>query len=57
MKELGASEARLGLVVSWYSGAAALFGVVAHLLGYAPMFALRAALLAGACHLAFRLDR
>lgn len=53
MKELGASEARLGLVVSWYSGAAALFGAVAHLLGYAPMFAV----LAGACHLAFRLDR
>lgn len=49
--------AAVSFILSGNAAGAMGFGYLVHALGYGPMFGLLAALLAGACVLAFRLDR
>jgi MFS family permease len=47
----------MAFILAGQAGGAAFFGHLAHAVGYGPMFAILSVVLAGACALAFRLDR
>jgi MFS family permease len=47
----------MAFILLGQAGGAAGFGHLAHLVGYGPMFAILSLVLAGACALAFRLER
>jgi hypothetical protein len=47
----------MAFILVGQAGGIAGFGHLAHAVGYGPMFALLSVLLAGACALAFRLER
>jgi hypothetical protein len=47
----------MAFILLGQAGGAAGFGHLAHWVGYGPMFAILSLVLAGACALAFRLER
>jgi MFS family permease len=47
----------MAFILLGQAGGAAGFGHLAHAVGYGPMFGILSILLAGACALAFRLER